>query len=193
MNLGHNITTYNLLIAVCIALMAGVAIYDNFAPRASVKAAERKAEEQKAQLNLELKRLREDFDVSQKDLDSRIWEGTQESASPIVLAKLNDFAVSRGIGVKSFRPQKPSENGGLVQLGYVLALEGTFPQILDMVRDIEQKLPRVAVHQINFVSADAAAGTVSANLGLAAFVSPPPPEKKGSTTPSRRLASRGTE
>lgn len=193
MNLGHNVTTYNLLIAVCIALMAGVAIFDNFAPRASVKAAERKAEEQKVQLNLELKRLREDFDISQKDLESRIWEGTQESASPLVLARLNDFAVARGIAVKSFRPQKPSENGGLTQLGYVLALDGTFPQILDMIRDIEQKLPRVAVHQINFVTADAAAGTVSANLGLAAFVLPPVPEKKDSTTETKRLAARGTE
>lgn len=193
MNLGHNVTTYNLLIAVCIALMAGVAIYDNFAPRASIKAAERKAAEQKDQLNLELKRLREDFDMSQKDLASRIWDGTQESASPLVLARLNDFAVVRGIGVKSFRPQKPADNGGLTQLGYVLALEGTFPQILDMVRDIEQKLPRVAVHQINFVSADAAAGTVSANLGLAAFVLPPPPAKKGTTTEPKRLASRGTK
>lgn len=193
MNLGHNVTTYNLVIAVCIALMAGVAIFDNFAPKQSVKAAERKAEEQKAELKLELKRLREDFDLSQKDLDSRIWQGTQESATPLVLARLTDFATARGIGVKSLRPQKPAENGGLIQLGYVLALEGTFPQILDMVRDIEQKLPRVAVHQINLVSADAAAGTVSANIGLAAFVLPAPPEKKGTTTDTKRVASRGTE
>ncbi len=193
MNLGHNTATYNLLIAVCIALMAGVAIYDNFAPKQNVKAAERKAEEKTSDLNRELQRLREDYDLSQKDLDSRIWDGTQESASPLVLAKLNDFATARGIGVKSFRPQKPAENGGLIQLGYVLALDGTFPQILDMVRDIEQKLPRVSVHQINFVSADAAAGTVSANLGLAAFVLPAPPEKKGTTTDPKRMASRGTE
>ena len=153
----------------------------------------KKLEEQKDQLNLELKRLKEDFDLSQKDLDSRIWQGKEESASPLILARLNSFAVDRGIKVNSFRPQKAAENGGLTQLGYVLALEGSFPQILEMVRDIEGKMPRLAVHQINIATADAAASTVNATLGLAAFVTPPPTEKSSSKSPNtRRLAARGS-
>lgn len=193
MNLGHNVFTYNLVIGLCIALMAGVAIFDNFAPKPSLKAEVKKLKEQKAELNQELKRLREDFELSQKDLDSRIWQGKEESASPLILAKLNTFAVDRGIKVNSFRPQKAAENGGLTQLGYVLALEGSYPQVLNMVRDIEEKMPRLAVHQVNIATADAAASTVNATLGLAAFVTPPVPEKSSSKSPdTRRLAARGS-
>jgi len=169
--------------------MAGLALFDNLAPKPSARAEEKKAAEKRQQLELELKRLKEDFDLSQKDLDSRIWQGKEESASPLILAKLNDIAVNRGIKVNSFRPQKPGENGGLTQLGFVLALEGGFPQVLEMVRDIEAKVPRLGVHQINIASADATAGTVNATLGLAAFVVPPRPEPKTSPkTDSRRLA-----
>lgn len=189
MTLGHNVPTYNLVIGVCIALMAGFAAFDNFAPKPSVRTAERKAAEDKVKVERELARLRDDFDLAQKDLTSRIWQGKEESASPLVLARLNDIAVNRGIKVNSFRPQKPGDNGGLTQLGFVMALEGSFPQVLNMVRDIEERLPRLAVHQINIATADQAAGTVNATLGLAAFVVPPKPESKTAPkTDTRRLA-----
>lgn len=192
MNLGHNVSTYNLVIGVCIAFMAGVAVFDNFAPKPSLRTEARKLKEQKDQLNLELKRLKEDFGLSQKDLDSRIWQGKEESASPLILARLNSFAVDRGIKVNSFRPQKAAENGGLTQLGYVLALEGSFPQVIEMVRDIEGKMPRLAVHQVNISTADAAASTVNATLGLAVFVVPPPPEKTSAKSPDTRRVARGS-
>jgi Tfp pilus assembly protein PilO len=188
MTLGHNIGTYNVLCGAALLILVGMAAADYLLPLPKPKNVKDRYERELKELNGEILASRQQFTTAKTALEKRIWKGEEDQASPEILADLNDLAVAGGVRIVSFRPQKAQVNRSLRQLGFVMVAEGSFGQVMSMVRQMEGTMTRTAIHQIQIASSDGGSDRVTATIGLAAYVEDPAASKP--TAPARRVAAR---
>lgn len=188
MTLGHNIGTYNVLCGAAILALIGMAVADRLLPQPNPAGVRFKYSQELKNLNAEIRTAREEFTTAKTALEKRLWKGDEDQASPEVLADLNELAVAGGVRIVSFRPQKVQVNGSLRQLGFVMVAEGSFGQVMNMVRQMEGAMTRTAIHQIQIASADGGSDRVTATVGMAAYVEDPAASKPAA--PARRVAAR---
>jgi Tfp pilus assembly protein PilO len=161
---------WNGMALTAMAALAGIFLYDVLVPMPKYRArAEAKvkaddvAQEQKYALDRELVEKR-------AEIDRVVWVQTQESIGALILDKATNLARSRNLTLTAFRPQKPEEQGELTRLAYVMTLEGPYPGLLAMVRDLETPSNRLSVHLMQIASADEASDLVTSTIGVSAYV-----------------------
>ena len=171
------------LIATMVVLF-GLLVFDLTVP--VPKATERFAarREDDFLLQKEAKNLKDDYDAARAVIASRVWTANPDTISSQTLAVATEGAKRFGLGLSGFRPQKPIDEGELTRLTYVMTLEGPYPGLQAMVRDLETPGRRLSVHMVQVASADDASDLVNATIGVSAFVekakpkTPSPTEKK---------------
>jgi hypothetical protein len=114
--------------------------------------------------------LRKDTAEKRAEIDSRIWKGSSDSVSSQTLDKASTMAKTHGLHLTAFRPQKPDEQGELTRLVYVMTLEGPYPGLQAMVRELETPENRLSVHMVQVASSDEASDLVTATVGVSAFI-----------------------
>lgn len=189
LNLGHNVATYNIICVAAIAALGGVALWDNIVPKPSLKVTQQRIEKQRDDLEVKSAMVKADLTRSSKAVEERLWTKGMDTASPTILAEVNKLALKNNIRIVSFRPQKPADNGGLLQMGFALVCEGGFTQVVSLIRGIETAMPRVVVHQVQMTNSDGASDLTSATIGLAVFL--PNPGQNGQTSSPQRMAANG--
>lgn len=97
------------------------------------------------------------------------WKEQPDQIEPKALEIVNRSANRSNVKVLGFRPQKATSAGGLEQLPFLVTLEGAFPNVVALVRDLGTRSNRLAVTTVQVASADAASDKVTATVVLAAF------------------------
>lgn len=188
-SLGHNVATYNLACVAAIAALGAVALWDNVAPKPNLRITQQKIAKQRQELRTKSAMVKADLTRSTQAVDQRMWTKGMDTASPTILSEVNKLAVANNVRIVSFRPQKPADNGGLLQLGFALVCEGGYTQVVGLIRGMEKSMPRVVVHQVQLASTDGASDKTSATIGLAAFV--PAPKETETKSGNGRMAMNG--
>jgi Tfp pilus assembly protein PilO len=187
MNLGHNVSTYNALGAAALVLMVGIVAYDSLVPKSTLKTVRAKHETELSKLRKDAAEKRKTFNARNQAVAKRAWTESEDKASPVLMADLTALAVSKGVKVNSFRPQKVQALGGLRQLGFTMAVEGSFSQVMSLVAAVEKTQARAAITQLQVTSSDSLTDMVKAQVGLSAFS--PAAEAEKTRRPTSRMAS----
>ena|SRR5688572_3036308 len=151
-------------------VLLGLFIFDLTAPvpKPTERIAARKEDD--FLLMKETQKLEEDFAAARSVIASRVWTASPDSIGAQTLDTATNTARRYGLGLSGFRPQKPTDEGELTRLTYVMTLEGPYPGLQAMVQDLETPGRRLSVHMVQVGSADDASDLVNATIGVSAFI-----------------------
>ncbi len=161
---------WNILMGVAVLAMGGLLAYDLLAPVPTVQQSIRARLRNEKEVMDQTKALREDLAKYEAEVASRVWSGTADTVSAQTLDLATKVAKSKGLKLSAFRPQKAAEDGELTRLSYVLTLEGRFPALMGVVKELETPTHRLSVHLVQVASADEASDLVNATVGVTAFL-----------------------
>ncbi len=157
------------VIAVCVLLMIGAAVFSMVVPPADAAKAAEKARAENDELFQKIRRANDDLNEATQVLADRSWQEDIDEITPKLLAQATSIAEVNRLEVRSFRPQRIVDNGGLNQLTYLLTVEGAYPNVMAAAKALQDQAEKVAVTQIQIASSDTTSDMVTASIGLAAF------------------------
>ena len=173
MNVQPGIRFWNGLCIAALAAIAGLLIFNLAAPQPSAQQRKLARIRGDNKLREQTETATHQFEARRQVIDSRVWAKSADAVGAETLAKATEMTKSHGLNLSAFRPQKPADEGELIRLDYVMTLEGPFPGLQAMVRQLETSDYRLAVHRVQVASADEASDLVNATIGVSAFVEKP--------------------
>lgn len=118
-------------------------------------------------------------------VDANTWSGTPDEVAPAAMAKLSSLARANGVKLTAFRPQRSAEAGPLTSQPYLLTLEGTFPSVVQLTRQIDKPGTKLSVNLVQINASSEDENSVTATVGVVAYLMPSPkPKAPASTTNS---------
>ncbi len=132
----------------------------------SQKAKDTKAESKK-QIDL-VRRAKSDQLIAQSSVAARTWTGEDAAITGAILNLTTTLARKRGVGFVRLQPQRAALGGALEQLPYLLVVEGPFPAVAALEKDLEVPENRLAVSAFQITSSDSETNKVSASIGVVA-------------------------
>ncbi len=105
-------------------------------------------------------------------MKDRIWTGPLERIGPVSLDRIDKLASKRRLKMIALRPQRTDEIADFVMVPLTVTVEGSFPDVMGFVRDIQAPANKLSVAQIQLASADGASDAVTLTVGLNAFALP---------------------
>ena len=116
----------------------------------------------------------DESDVSRSKADAEIrkllWTGAPETVAPQAMTKITELARKRGLKLVAFRPAKFVEGQGLIGVPVGVTVDGTFPNTMLFVKDIEKSDLNLAVSTVQVASADAASDRVTGTVNVVAYL-----------------------
>lgn len=98
------------------------------------------------------------------------WNVPEQQVGGMALAKVSEFTRKSGLKLVSFRPQRKQANTNLIQLPYLATVDGTYLQVVQLARLIEQPESRLALTQVQIASADSDSDHVTASVAVVAYL-----------------------
>lgn len=187
MSFQPNIRFWNGLLIGAMLVLFGLFVFDLVVPVPKATQRVQARKEDDFLLQKETKNLRDDYAVARAGIDARVWNATPDAIGSQTLEMATNSAKRFGLALSGFRPQKPTEEGELTRLTYVMTLEGPYPGLQAMVQDLETPGRRLSVHMVQVASADDASDLVNATIGVSAFI-----EKKKPKTEEKPQANAKT-
>jgi hypothetical protein len=172
LKLKSNRAVFSLLTAICLLAIVGAFVYQLIVPLADKVKARADAQALEQELSTKFRDSRDDLDEASAIVEARTWTGSADQISPIILAETTQFAKDHRVRIGSFRPQRIVQNEGLDQLTFLVLAEGRFLDVMAFAKDLEEKSTKTAVAQIQISSSNGEGDTVSAAIGLAAYLKP---------------------
>jgi len=106
--------------------------------------------------------------VAKAAVISRTWTEQPASIQDKVLTLTATLAKKRGLNFVRLQPQRVSLAEPLEQYPFLLVVEGPFPKVAELERDLELPANRLAVSLFQITSSDSESNKVSASIGLVA-------------------------
>ena len=153
----------NTVFGIACMLMVG-AIFGLLAPKprlAAHKIETRKTREAIVQAQLDVR-------TAQAVIASRTWTGEDAVVTGGILSLTTTLAKKRGVSFVRLQPQRATLGTPLEQLPYLLVVEGPFPAVVALEKDLEVPANRLAVNAIQLASSDSETDKVSANIAIVA-------------------------
>lgn len=152
-----------------VVALVGLGLFDWLMPRPQLQGAVAKQRADIPVLEREVRELRERVGSLRTEQNELLWEVGDGEIGPAALAKVSGVAKKAGIRLTSFRPQRVQEEGELVRLSYMVAVDGGFPALARFVRELENSGAKLAVSSVQISAADGATDRVTASVGLIAY------------------------
>lgn len=152
-----------------VVALVGLGLFDWLMPRPQLQGAVTKQRSDIVVLQRDVRDLRGRVESLRAEKDKVLWQVGDDQIGPATLAKVSDVAKKAGVRLTSFRPQRVQEEGDLVRLSFVVAVDGGFPALARFLRDMENSDRRLAVSSVQISAADGATDRVTASVGLIAY------------------------
>lgn len=165
MNQEKTLTAATLAAGLVIILMV---IYQFVVPMPVTKGAEKYLRDQ-TELALKSRIAIEKAEKLEKSNIARLWDLGPEALGPIAMSRVSNMAKSNNLSLVSFRPLRNASAGDLVRSGFTIALEGTFPKVIQFARKLETPETKLAVVSLQVTATDGASDNVSATVGVIAY------------------------
>jgi len=183
----------NIVSILAIVAMVGMLIFYLVVPLPSTKGMAAKQRRKEIEV-LDQTKAADDRIAAAEALEQRLtWTGGQEEIAPSALANINGLVAKHKLRLVAFRPQRTDGKGAMVQIPFLLTVEGSYPQVVALVEDLYRPTSKMAVNLAQISNADAGTDKVTGNIGLVAFAKPTPAPSatSPSTTPTAGGAANG--
>jgi Tfp pilus assembly protein PilO len=110
--------------------------------------------------------------ASQAAIDAMLWTESAQEVSPKAFAIVNQFALKHHLKVASFRPQKPVDVQGMTEIPFGLSVDGSYPDTMQLVKDLETTDTKLALSLIQINSAEASSDHVNGTINFVAYLKP---------------------
>lgn len=162
-------TATNAIFIIALLIILGSLAFEFLVPKpdATKIAMARNAEQKKIFDQVDANR--KDFAASQAKVVSSTWTGTADKIGPGALTTMNALAAQHKVKLSGFRPERVSLVAGLELDPYTLTAEGSYPDVVNFTKAIEDPNTKLCVDSIQISSADANGDAVSANIGITAY------------------------
>ena len=158
----------NTLLIVACLLLAGSAVAGILMPKPNDPTAARKAEDRRKEQEATVRSARAAGQSAKASVLSRTWSGEDASITSAILDLTTTLARKRGVAFVRLQPQRNSEGGALEQLPYLVVVEGPFPAVVAMERDLEVPSNRLGVNAFQISSSDSETNKVTASISIVA-------------------------
>ncbi|MGV3618260.1 MAG: hypothetical protein ACO1SV_23275 [Fimbriimonas sp.] len=174
------------LLALCsILVMLGtlvfMAIYQLSPPKSTVS--REKTRRNQMKIRVMTQEAEQGLEQAQATVLANTWPGNGDDVAPAANARLTSMATRRGVKLTSFRPQRATTKTDLETLPFVITVEGPFPSVVELTRDIDSAGSRMAVSLVQVTTASDGSDRVSATVAVLAYLRPKEPTTP--ETPSR--------
>lgn len=132
------------------------------------KVASAREAEQKKIFN-QVDQSRQEFAASRAKVVTATWTGTAEKIGPGALTAMNALAAKYKVKLSGFRPERVSQASGLELDPYTVTAEGSYPDVVNFTKAIEDPNTKLCVDSIQISSSDANGDAVAANIGITAY------------------------
>ncbi len=122
-----------------------------------------------AEARAETARLKGRLSESSALVKALTWVGEAEQIETEAARRVTALARESGLKMVAFRPQRPTESGGLIQQPYVISLEGRFPAVVRFAARLGTPETRLPVTVLQVASSDAATDSVTASVEVVAL------------------------
>lgn len=160
-----NMASLAAVAVICIAFLVHMTV-----PLPDVTAVNKKSRAEQKKLAQELKRLEGEITEARSYVQSKLWKSGPDNLGAEAMSVVDRFAKKDGVSVQAFRPQRTVKTGEVVRYPYSVTVQGTFPKVLQLVRDLQGPGTLLAVTSVQLSSADGTSDSVLATIGIAAFL-----------------------
>ncbi|HVK06202.1 MAG TPA: type 4a pilus biogenesis protein PilO [Armatimonadaceae bacterium] len=183
----------SVLMALSIIVLLGSLVVMVAVPKPSTAGLARGKDRSRLKVEEEIEQAKQRHKETQAAVAPRLWSGDPETVTASVLAKLTQEASGRKLQVGAFRPQKPQTLSGVTELPYSLQVSGGYPQVRGFLSTLDAPGSKLALRSIQVAAADANTSTVTATLGVSAYLeTKAQSEKKNTEESTARPAPGGT-
>ena len=186
MSFQPTIRFWNGLLIGAMLVLFGLLLFDLMVPVPKAPQRVQARKEDDLLIQKETKKVRDDYAHARAAIDVRVWQATPDAIGSQTLDLATNAAKRFGLALSGFRPQKPTDEGELTRLTYVMTLEGPYPGLQAMVQDLETPGRRLSVHMVQVASADDASDLVNATIGISAFIEKQKPKSKENPQPNAK-------
>ncbi len=99
-----------------------------------------------------------------------VWDGTAEEVTPLAQGKVLKLAMANHLKVTAFRPQKPVDVQGITQIPLNLTVDGTYPDMMKLVKDLESEGTKLAISLVQLNTAETSTDHVAGTIELMAYL-----------------------
>lgn len=149
-------------------------------PKPQVADVARNERNQTKRIQSSIRGIREQATVAKASVVARTWSEDPSQIQAQLVNLTTTLAKKRGVEWQRLQPQKPIVGGPLEQVPFVLVVEGPFPAVAALQRDLEASTNRLAISLFQLASANSESNRVSASIGLVANRAPLDVEEGGS-------------
>lgn len=155
-------------VAAMVAL-TGVLAYHLFVPQPQPAANVLKRRAEVKKLESEVEKLREQVTADRKSVESKVWKEAGDQLGAEAMKTISNYAAQSKLKVIAFRPQRSQDDANLTRFGYLAALDGPFPNVMQFISSIESNANKLALSSVQITSVDGASDRVSASVSVVAF------------------------
>lgn len=181
MNSKNPLLPWNVLLAISSIALVGTLLLHLIVPVPKFQMTGKDIAAQESRVRKQALAMYQEVLESEKFASERIWTGPSDEVGPVTLEATTAVANRLGIKLSAFRPQKAVSEGATTRLPFLVSLEGSYPKVVEFIREMESPGHKVVVHVVQMASTDGSSSAVNAVVGLWAFQKAPdkPTAKKG--------------
>lgn len=188
MKIANPLAAWNALLGVSILVLVAALGMHFLLPSPKPKLGIKQRIAKQAAVHEETDTLKEKIQAGQNTIRTYVWPGDAKRAEAEAMALVTRIAKTHEVSLGAFRPQRVVLDQGLRRLPFALSLEGSFPDVIQFVGELETPSNRIAVQMLQMSASDSSSDQVSATMTVMAFQENLPSEKP--KTPAA-LASNG--
>lgn len=159
----------NLVMLASVVVLAGTLVFMLVAPKPTTKGLAKERRDKEFKVKLDTEKARQRLAETKDELKGRVWTGPLEQIGPASLERIDKLAAKRRLKMIALRPQRTDEIADFVVVPLTVTVEGSFPDVMAFVREVQAPTNKLSVAQIQLASADGASDAVTLTLGLNAF------------------------
>lgn len=180
-------------IILAILVMIGTLVYI-FLPPPKVAMTKRAIDKVAIDSRLNIKKAKEARDRDRAFVAQYVWTGPASQVAPAALARATKLSADHHLKLVAFRPQRTTEADGFTQLPFQISVEGPFPAVAAMLKELETPQGQLCVNLVQVSATEGDTDKVSATIGTIAFLQSATVTTKTTTTtlPQGKPAAPGT-
>lgn len=159
----------NAAFLIAFLVILGSLAFAFLAPKPDVKAVITKRNADEKKIFDEVDQNRKAFNASQAKVLASTWTGSATKIGPGALTAMNALAAQHKVKLSGFRPERVTQASGLELDPYTVTAEGSYPDVINFIKAIENPDTKLCVDSILAASSDANGDAVAANIGITAY------------------------
>jgi Tfp pilus assembly protein PilO len=162
----------NGLIVTSLLVVVALAIFMKVSPAPTVEGLAKAKQLSRNKVDQEIALAKAQNRQLTASIDAHTWPIPADQVGPQALAKVTALAKSHNVKLVAFRPQKQNDAEGLIQLPFLILVDGQFTSVMQFMKDLDKTDTKLAVSLVQMASADEATDRVTASVGAAAYLKP---------------------